>query len=113
MYRVEGQPWGHQDDWVTPTCAKRTQRWILRSVSPMDSLIWGFLGVVPHELDALFHGQSQSQMDDWGYPYDLGNLHIVPKALKSLDQNHTIPKTLRLDPKVFLFVVIDKVVITV
>ena len=77
------------------------------------AIIWGVLGVVPHELDALFHGQSQSQMDDWGYPYDLGNLHIVPKALKSLDQNHTIPKTLRLDPKVFLFVVIDKVVITV
>ena len=29
-------------------------------------------------MDGLFHGQSHSKMDDdWGYPYDLGNLHIV------------------------------------
>ena len=25
-------------------------------------------------MDGLFHGKSQSEMDDdWGYPYDLGN----------------------------------------
>ena len=26
------------------------------------------------KMDGLFHGKSQSEMDDdWGYPYDLGN----------------------------------------
>ena len=30
---------------------------------------------------SLFHGKSQSKMDDdWGYPYDLGNLHMTYSA---------------------------------
>ena len=30
------------------------------------------------KLVGLFHGKSQQKMeDDWGYPYDSGNLHMV------------------------------------
>ena len=36
---------------------------------------------IPKTLDGLFHlfhGKSETQMDDdWGYPYDSGNHHVV------------------------------------
>ena len=32
---------------------------------------------IPLRMDGLFHGKFPSNMDDdWGYPYDLGNLHM-------------------------------------
>ena len=40
-------------------------------------------GGTPLSLDGLVHGKSQSQMDDWGYPYDSGNLHWTPPAASS------------------------------
>ena len=38
----------------------------------------------------LFHGKSQSKMDDdWGYPYDLGNLQMTKLVGVELAQNWT------------------------
>ena len=38
----------------------------------------------------LFHGKSQSKMDDdWGYPYDLGNLQMTKLGGVELAQNWT------------------------
>ena len=34
---------------------------------------WGY-----PKIAGLFHGKSKSKMDDWGYPHDLGNLHLFP-----------------------------------
>ena len=35
-------------------------------------------GGTPLSLDGLFHGKSQSKMDDdWGYPHDSGNHQII------------------------------------
>ena len=36
------------------------------------------------ELDGLFHGDSQSKMDDdWGYPHDYGNPLLSRKPMRS------------------------------
>ena len=45
--------------------------------------IWGGPGMdVPHSW-MVYHGQFQLQTDDdWGYPYDLGNLHMTRWCLK-------------------------------
>ena len=42
---------------------------------------WGFParhGATPSSLDGLFQGKSEKNMDDdWGYPYDSGNLYLM------------------------------------
>ena len=36
-------------------------------------------------MDGLFHGKSHLKMDDWGYPHDLGNLHVNKSTMWNRD----------------------------
>ena len=55
---------------------------------PLHILLWlygGFHshGGTPLSLDGLLHGKSHLEIDDWEYPYDLGNhqLDIAPRRM--------------------------------
>ena len=41
---------------------------------------------VPQARWMVYKGKSQSEMDDWGYPYDLGNLHVMVKVCRNIFQ---------------------------